>query len=180
MRSTLKFLIALAVALLLMLAFRSLAFTIYAIDGPGLKPTFMPGDHVMVNRWSYGLRTGGGRLFNYGRLLRQPVRRGDIVALEDPADSTFSHIIICRCSALPGDTVLVGNQPMQVPGLETCADADYYWMRSLNAYNQHDSRSFGFVPEERILGRVVLIVYNKDASLPFWQGWQRNRWFLLP
>ena len=58
MRNLLKFLLALTVALMLMMAFRALVFTIYYVDGDGLEPEFVAGDHVMVNRWSYGLRTG--------------------------------------------------------------------------------------------------------------------------
>ena len=58
MRSTLKFLIVLAVSLLVMLVFRALAFTVYAVGGKALEPDFKAGDRVLVNRWSYGLRTG--------------------------------------------------------------------------------------------------------------------------
>ena len=83
MRSLLKFLGALFIALLAMLAFRAIAFTIYTVPGEGLEPAFLRGDRVMVNRWSYGLRTGGEGLFAYGRILRQPVKRGDLVAVND-------------------------------------------------------------------------------------------------
>ena len=93
MRNTLKFLLVLAVSLLLMMAFRALAFTVYKVEGSGLEPEFSAGDRVLVNRWSYGLRTGGGGPFSYGRLCRQPVERGDLVAYEDPRDSTHTSVL---------------------------------------------------------------------------------------
>ena len=59
MRSTLKFLLALVVAFAAMLTFRALVFTIYTVPDASVEPTFKAGDRVMVNRWSYGLRTNG-------------------------------------------------------------------------------------------------------------------------
>ena len=178
MRRTVKFLLALAVALLLMLFFRALVFTIYAVGGNGLEPLLKQGDHVLVNRWSYGLRVGSsGGLFSYGRLGRQAVRRGDIVAFEDPRDK--DQVLICRCKALPGDTITHNGQTLTVPGLSTCADANYYWMEALSNINPTDSRHIGFIPEELIIGRVVSVVYSHDPQKPFWRGWRRSR-TLLP
>ena len=50
-----------------MLLFRSVAFTIYTVPQTGIKPWLVSGDRVLVNRWSYGLRTGGERFFPYSR-----------------------------------------------------------------------------------------------------------------
>ena len=63
MANWLKFVIALASAFLLMLAFRALAFTLYTVDGRALAPVFINGDRLIVSRWSYGLRIDGGRLW---------------------------------------------------------------------------------------------------------------------
>ena len=46
MRSTLKFLLALAVALVSMLAFRALVFTVFTVEGGGLEPTYLTGDRL--------------------------------------------------------------------------------------------------------------------------------------
>lgn len=51
MSDWLKFVIALAAALVLMLAFRALAFTVYTVDGKGLQPLYIDGDRLLVNRW---------------------------------------------------------------------------------------------------------------------------------
>ena len=176
MRKTLKFLLSLAVALLVMVAFRAVGLTLYTIDGDGLSPRFVAGDRVMVNRWSYGLRVGGGdsSFFGYGRLWRQPVRKGDILAFEHPTDG---DIVICRCKGLPGDTLEVAGETLIVPSLKNCADADYYWLESINRDNPVDSRLLGFVSEEYIIGRVVMIAYSHDPSAPFWSGWRKERFF---
>lgn len=180
MRNTLKFLAALVVALLIMLAFRALVFTIYTVPGNQLEPVFQPGDRVMVNRWSYGLRTHGEGLFPYGRILRQPVGRGDLVAVND----SLGQVVICRCTAVPGDSVATNRRrgsaaPMMiVPGVVTCADQDYYWMEHVN--RKSHGWKLGLIPEECIIGRVFLIVYNHDDRQPVWRGYRRDRWFLFP
>ncbi len=179
MKGVFRFLAALALAFLLMLAFRALTFTIFTVDGEGLKPEFEAGDRVMVNRWSYGLRTGDAAgLFAYGRILRRPIERGDIVAYEDPTDDTRSRVLLGRCHALPGDTVAYRGQSQQLPSVKNCADADYYWMSALGKNNATDSRQLGFISERLVIGRVVLVVYSHDPQSPFWQGWRGSRFCL--
>ena len=173
MRSTFKFIVALAVALVVMLAFRALVMTVCTVDGKGLEPVFQAGDHVVVNRWSYGLRTGKkGGLFDYGRICRQEIKKGDFIAFED----SVGKVLICRCAALPGDTI-AGKI---VPGLVNCGDQNYYWVESLGKNNATDSRLLGFIPEERIIGRACLILYNHDPSAFFWKGYMKDRVLLFP
>lgn len=177
MRGVLKFLLALAVAFLVMLAFRGLVMTVCTIEGDGLAPQFIAGDRVLVNRWSYGLRTGDrGGLFDYGRLCRQPVEKGDFIAFED----SLGQMLICRCAALPGDTIRTkGQAPCVVPSVINCADQDYYWVEPVGSQNQIGSRQLGFIPESQIIGRACLIIYSHDPSSPFWDGWRGERFLLL-
>lgn len=145
-----------------------------------MSSLFMAGDRILVNRWSYGLRVGGSEsLFNYGRICKQPIVKGDIVAFENPQDSTHSEILICRCKALPGDSLTIDGTMMMIPSLNSCADADYYWLESINPDNPVDSRSLGLIAEERIIGRAAFIVYSHDPSAPVWNGWRTDR-ILLP
>lgn len=177
MRKALKFLLPLLTAFILMLAVRTIGFTVYAIVGDGLSPVFLQGDRVLVNRWSYGLRVGGSdnSLFGYGRLWRHPIEKGDILAFENPTEG--DNIIICQCKGLPGDTLDVDGESLVVPGLKDCADADYYWMESLSEANPVDSRLLGFISEEYIIGRVVMVAYSHDPAAPFWSGWRHSRLF---
>lgn len=55
---------------------------------------------------------------------------------------------------------------------------DYYWMMGDNRHNSADSRIWGFVPEDHVVGRPVLVwlSLNKDKSI--FDGWIRfNRFF---
>ena len=161
-----------------MLAFRALVMTVCTIGGNGLSPQFLEGDRVVINRWSYGLRTGKkGGLFDYGRICQQKVEKGDFIAFED----LYGRIYICQCAALPGDTVYLDNDkvPCVVPGVQTCDDQDYYWVKSINNDNPIDSRMLGFIPEERIIGRACLILFSHDPETSFWRGYRSER-LLLP
>jgi signal peptidase I len=181
MKGALKFLIALVTAFLVMFVFRALVITIYTVDGHGLEPVLRAGDQVIVNRWSYGLRTGGeGSLFDYGRICRQEVRKGDLIAFEDTQD----HIFICRCVGVPGDTISIDlkygsgeTKPHTViiPGKVTCDERDFYWVEPLGDNNPISSEQLGFVPEERIIGRACLVLFGHNPELPFWQGWRGMR-----
>lgn len=156
----LKNVIVLASAFALMLGFRALAFSIHSVNGNGLAPLFHHGDCLLLNRCSYGLRIEGHGLLPYSRLLRQPVKRGDIVAFTMPSDSV-AGICIARCKAVPGDTINTLKGKLVVPGLNTCAKADYYWLEALNQQNPADSRHLGFISESNIIGEVVTVIYNR-------------------
>ena len=181
MRGLVKFIIALAVSLLLMIAFRALVITIYTVEGDGFAPVLDAGDHILVNRWSYGLRAGSnGGLFSYGRIGRQDFERGDIVAYEDPSDSTHTRVLFGKLSALPGDTIRYRGELELVPSLTNCADADYFWLQALSDNNPIDSRYLGFISEQYIIGRAFLVIYSHNPKMPIWKGYNPNRWFVLP
>ena len=118
MKAWLKTISALAAAAVAVVLFRALFFAMYTVSGTRLEPVLMAGDRVLVNRWSYGLRTGGmNGLFGYGRICADSVRVGDIVAFDSPAGGP-GGVLVCRCAALPGDTVAT-----PVPGLQALAHA---------------------------------------------------------
>lgn len=174
MRKTAKFLLALAIAFMLMLCFRATVFTICTVDGEGLEPLFKSGDRVLVNRWSYGLRVGGkGGILDYDRIGRKAVERGDIVAFENPRKE--GEILICRCIGLPGDTIRQGPHHLVVPGRVNCSGADHYWMEAIGQGNSLDSRTLGFIHEELVIGKAVSIAYSHDTRRPLWSGWDFDR-----
>ncbi len=180
MKTTVQFALALLAATLVAAAFRAFAFTLYTVEGRSLEPELVQGDRVLVNRWSYGLRTGGGQgLFSYGRLLASPVERGDLVAFDIP-EGGRDDVFVCRCKHLPGDTMRTDKGVFIVPGKEaTCATEDYYWMEAVGNDGRFDSRTFGPVPESRIIGRVCLVVYSRDGNRPLREGFRRERTLLL-
>ena len=172
MKKTLRFLLAFLIAFAIMMVVRVIGVTLYTISGTGSEPVFQAGDRVMVNRWSYGLRVGGKDcFFGYGRIARQSVEKGDLVAFENPQNN--DQILIYRCKGLPGDTIAHEGNTFVVPSLRDCADADYYWLETL------DSHQLGFIAEEYLIGRAFMVVYSFDPLEPLRKGWRPNR-ILLP
>ena len=218
------FVIALIVTILLMLAFRALMFTVYTVKGTALEPCFIDGDRILVNRWSYGLRTGDGHLFRYTRWFCSPVERGDLAVIDNPLavrrHSACGDMSALYCTAVPGDTVTVAGVQMAVPGrqkpVKVTADNmsmlsfiynnyegreatvsggrlmvdgvetgcamfanDYYWFSAGHAGAAADSRYFGFVPEDHVIGKVALLLYSVDSELRLKFRLRPDRWMLV-
>lgn len=224
MKTALRFVLALMVTIVLMLAFRALVFTVSTVRGTSLEPVFLDGDRVLVSRWSYGLRTGDGHLFSYARWIGRPVRRGDLVVFNSPADTLRPvhrrEVLANYCTGLPGDTVMVCGVSLTVPGKNIvisvtpdnakligyiydryegrkavvkngllyadgrrvkCATFanDYYWFSSGRGAGTGDSRSFGFVPETFIIGKVTMLLYSLDVTRRFNECVRDDRWLLF-
>ena len=55
---------------------------------------------------------------------------------------------------------------------------DYYWMMGDNRHNSADSRSWGFVPEDHIVGKPILVWLSLDKDRGLFDGGIRwNRLF---
>ncbi len=76
-----------------------------------------------------------------------------------------------------GNQILINGQP----ATSYTFKMDYYWMQGDNRDNSLDSRFWGFVPEDHIVGTpaIILISFDKDHSL-FDGGIRWNRIFKMP
>ena len=54
---------------------------------------------------------------------------------------------------------------------------DYYWMMGDNRNNSADSRYWGFVPEDHIVGKPIIIWFSKNPDKPLINGIRWNRLF---
>jgi signal peptidase I len=54
---------------------------------------------------------------------------------------------------------------------------DYFWVASDNSMSLCDSRLFGFVPEDHLIGRAAWLWFSKDPERPWWGGWRWKRFF---
>lgn len=80
-----------------------------------------------------------------------------------------------RQARLQGDTLWVDERRVT----SYTFTKDYHWVASNNSVSLCDSRLFGFVPDNHIIGRASLIWFSKDTEEPFWHGFRWKRFFRL-
>lgn len=80
-----------------------------------------------------------------------------------------------RQARLQGDTLWVDGRRVT----NYTFTKDYHWVASNNSVSLCDSRLFGFVPDDHIIGRASLIWFSKDTEEPFWHGFRWKRFFRL-
>lgn len=150
----------------------------FKIPTGSMIPTLMIHDRLLVNKWTYGARvpfTKKLRLPGIGRL-----KRGDIIVFKYPEDVSKDYIK--RLIAFGGETVEIRGGDIFVNGklLEDPAILPkYYYNRGEfgaagetvrvpeghvyvlgdNSASSADSRFWGFVPEEYIVGKADVIFW---------------------
>ena len=68
-----------------------------------------------------------------------------------------------RRASVKGDTLLVDGKPVEAYTF----GKDYYWMASNNPVNLADSRLFGFVPHDCLVGRAACVWYSSRKERIF-------------
>ena len=136
---------ALAAAAWLTWARRRLVVVV--VEGSSMLPTFRPGDRVLVRRTSLArIRSGQVLVLRRPKTPRDPPMAPAGVRLDQ------QPWIIKRAAALPGEPcpvdVLPSGTGTHVPG---------GWLAVLgdNPASRADSREFGLVPVDSVLGTVV-------------------------
>lgn len=109
---------------------------------------------------------------NYGP-LKMPAR-GETVALNTDNLLLYERII----TAYEGHTLEVKDNQIYIDGQVADSytfEMDYYFMLGDNRHKSADSRYWGFVPEDHIVGRPLLVwlSLNKDKSFPGNIRWNR-------
>jgi signal peptidase I len=178
----------LILTLLIFLVVRSVIQN-FKVDGRSMEPTLENGQYLLVDKASYWRIDGElARQIMPGAEAADEVRqtighyvfggpsRGDIIVFRYPNDP--SRDFIKRVIAVPGDsveiragTVYVNGSPLKegyiaaAPnspmGVERVPAGNYFVLGD-NRNNSSDSRSWGFVPEENIIGRAWLSYWPVD------------------
>ena len=129
------------------------------VVGASMVPTLHDADQYFLNRWAYYLH---------------PPRHSDIVVVRDPTDGTY---VVKRIIATPGEAVCIKNgevfingsrlwEPYLAPGTTTMTGTprnesvilcgrDQYFVLGDNRKNSLDSRSYGPVRRQNILGAII-------------------------
>lgn len=96
--------------LLIVLLLRSFLVEPFQIPSGSMVPTLLPGDFILVNKFSYGLRLPitGNKILSIG----EPAR-GDVMVFVPPHDSRY---FIKRVVGLPGDTVNYSHRKLTING----------------------------------------------------------------
>ena len=128
----------------------------YRIDGNSMNPTLLNGEYLIISNFAYQ--------------LDEP-ERGDIIVFRHPRSELN---LIKRVIGLPGDTIEVQNGTVSVNGIPI--DEPYiqaaptyssswvvpegqFFVLGDNRNNSSDSHAWGFLPEDHILGKALLVYW---------------------
>ena len=114
-------------------------------------------------------------LDNYGPL---PIpKKGQTIDLS-PANAAIYYKIVARYEHNTGitwqDGMIYQNGKMLT---SYTVKQNYYMMMGDNRHNSEDSRFWGFVPEDHVVGKAVLIWLSVDPNADFWHKIRWNRLF---
>lgn len=135
----------------LALFFRASALAAYKIPSGSMEDTLKIGDHIFVNKLSYGFRLP---LMEKTVIDYSMPERGDIVVFTLPEDPSTD--IIKRVIGLPGDSIEVKGREVFINGKKYQEDERYALWR--------DGGIKDFGPMEVPTDKVLLLGDNRDKS----------------
>jgi signal peptidase I len=130
----------------------------YNVQGVSMVPTLANGEYVFVNKLAY---------------LSHAPERGDVIVFHWPLDTSVDFIK--RVIGLPGDTIATDSTTVRVNGVLLkepyisqaqnpvakvwTVPANDYFVMGDNRPVSDDSRDWGFVPRNYIIGKAVLVYW---------------------
>lgn len=122
------------------------------------------------NTYPYSYNTGWTR-DNFGPLWIP--KRGETIVLNDDNIALYSRCIVNyegNTLRKDGNTIYLNGSPANSYTFKY----DYYFMMGDNRHNSLDSRSWGFVPQDHIVGKPILIWMSLDKDRGLFDG--KIRW----
>ncbi|MBA3267583.1 MAG: signal peptidase I [Acidimicrobiia bacterium] len=163
LRGTVEWVVILVGALLVALVVKTFLLQAFYIPSASMEPTLNIKDRVLVNKLSYDFHD---------------VRRGDIVVFRSPPGEGDPEIkdLIKRVIGLPDETVeghdgrvFINGDPLKEPylpeGVSTSSfppqkiPSGHLWMMGDNRSNSKDSRVFGPINDDLVVGRAFILVW---------------------
>ena len=178
---------AIGIAILLALFIRTFVVQAFKIPSGSMLPTLLIGDHLLVNKFIYGIRIPfSGKVLVP---LKDP-KSGDIIVFKFPKDRSIDYIK--RVVGVPGDEIELKNKKLFVNGNPTSDPHAYYTTTAVlpgsvspkdnfgpvtvpegkyfvmgdNRDNSSDSRFWGFVENNDVLGKAMIIYWSWDIDKP--------------
>lgn len=165
----------------------------FQVQGPSMQPTLTEGAYVLVNKLVY-MRIHPKQLAGFLPFVDveeeqtlfafHPPRRGEVIIFRYPRDITRDFVK--RVVGLPGDTVelkggqlFVNNVAVEEPYITrpdtrsvapTVVPEDSYFVLGDNRRVSNDSRDWGPVPTDNIVGRAWVSFWPLDRwqALKIW------------
>jgi signal peptidase I len=172
-------------ALVLALVIRTFVIQAFKIPSGSMEPTLQIGDHLLVNKFIYGVRIPftSIRLFPW-----ESPQRGDVIVFIYPPDPDKDFIK--RVIGVGGDTVRMVNKKLYINGVEVpdphavyskdtsllgdqqqldnfgpvTVPPGYLFVMGDNRDHSFDSRFWGFVPLKDVLGKAFTIYWSWDSQ----------------
>lgn len=163
---------AILLGVLIIVPIRWFIFQPFFVRGDSMYPNFSTGDYLIVDELSFR--------------FREP-KRGEVVVFRTPFDPRTYYIK--RIIGLPGETVKIargkvsfmnkeypGGKPLDeeyLVGVETPGDLTVslketeYFMLGDNRTSSFDSRRWGAVPDDHIVGRVWIRLWPINSFAVF-------------
>lgn len=164
-RNTVEWVVIIVGALVLALVVKTFLFQVFLIPSASMFPTLQDDDRVVVNKLSYRLGE---------------IDRGDLVVFGRPTESLPGDIdhLIKRVVATEGETVsatdgevLIDGEPLDEPYLDDVVTSDIapfevpedmLWVMGDNRGHSEDSRFFGPIDEDLVVGRAFVKLWPLD------------------
>ncbi|THB77875.1 MAG: signal peptidase I [Desulfobulbaceae bacterium] len=185
---------AIIIAVLLALFIRTFVIQAFKIPSGSMLPTLQIGDHLLVNKFIYGIRVP-----MTGKLL-VPIKdpqRGDVIVFRFPEDNSIDYIK--RVVGIPGDRIEIVNKSLIVNGKKVedphasftntinlppnVSPKDNYgpvvipdgklFVMGDNRDNSYDSRFWGYVDNNEILGKAIIIYWSWDLKKNLFWSFER-------
>lgn len=177
-----EYLEAIVIAILLALFIRAFVVQAFKIPSGSMKPTLLVGDHILVNKFIYGIKIP----FTDKTLIEvSEPERGDVIVFKYPLDTSKDYIK--RVIGLPGDRIQIIKRRLYLNGKPvedthahysspeplgaalhnfgpvTVPDGRLFVMGD-NRDASSDSRVWGFVPFSYVKGEAFLIYWSWDHA----------------
>jgi signal peptidase I len=171
---------AIVIAIILALFIRAFVVEPFKIPSGSMIPTLLVGDHILVNKFIYGIRIP---FTNKKVFAFEKPTRGNVIVFIYPLDTTLDFIK--RVIGVEGDTIVMKGKKLYING-EIYSDphADYVdgdsfprgdfgpitvpknslFVLGDNRDRSRDSRFWGYVPLESVIGKAFIIYWSNGSK----------------